>query len=305
MPTTHDLSTGSLRVLVEVVRHGSFTGAARSLAYTQSAVSRQISALEADVGSPLFDRQARGVRLTDAGRRLLIHANAILDRLDAARNELADLRELHVGRLRLGAFATADASLIPQAVSTFKALHPGVQLSLHEGFSSELLQWLLGGQLDLAVISLPARAPAPAGVTGTKIVDDMMFVALPTDHRFVGRRRLRLADLADEDWIVGSSGAEDTLLSPLLRSGFSPRIGFDAMDWVAKQGFVAAGVGITLIPSLAIAAARPDVALVALDPRDVPARSVYAVTPADVTRSPATEVFLEVLAQHAAAHELP
>src|SRR5690348_601007 len=94
MPYAHDLSTASLRVLVEVARHGSFTGAAATLAYTQSAVSRQISTLEADVGSVLFDRQARGVRLTEAGQRLLTHATAILARVEAAQVELSDLREL-------------------------------------------------------------------------------------------------------------------------------------------------------------------------------------------------------------------
>lgn len=295
MPATHDTSIWSLHVLVEVARHGSFTGAALSLAYTQSAVSRQISALEADVGSLLFDRQARGVQLTEAGRRLVVHATAILDRLETARRELVDLRELRVGRLRLGAFATADASLVPRAVAAFAALHPDVQLSLHEGFSSELLQWLLEGQLDLAVISLPAGSPTPLGVTLRKIVDDTMLVALPGDHRHAGRERVRLADLAEENWIAGSFRPEETLLSPLLGGGFSPRIGFVAKDWLAKQGFVAAGVGITLVPALAAAAVRPDIVLIPLDTRDVPVRGVFAATLADVVQSPSTGAFLAVL----------
>jgi len=295
MPSTHDTSVWSLRVLVEVARHGSFTGAALSLAYTQSAVSRQISALEADVGSVLFDRQARGVQLTEAGRRLVVHATAILDRLEAARRELIDLRELRVGRLRLGAFATADASLVPQAVAAFGARYPDVQLSLHEGFSSELFQWLLEGQLDLAVVSLPAGSPTPLGVTLVKIVDDTMLVALPGNHRYAGRERVRLADLAEENWIAGSFRPEETLLSPLLGRGFSPRIGFVAKDWLAKQGFVAAGVGITLVPALAAAAVRPDIVLIPLDTRDVPVRGVYAATLADVVQSPSTGAFLAVL----------
>jgi DNA-binding transcriptional LysR family regulator len=280
---------------VEVARHGSFTGAALSLTYTQSAVSRQISALEAEVGSSLFDRQARGVQLTEAGRRLVVHAAAILDRLDTARKELVDLREKRVGRLRLGAFATADASLVPQAVAAFSARYPDVQLSLHEGFSTELLRWLMEGQLDLALISLPAGSPTPLGVTLRKVVDDTMFVALPGNHRYAGRARVRLADLAGENWIAGSFRPEETLLSPLLGGGFSPRIAFVAKDWLAKQGFVAAGVGITLIPALAAAAVRPDIVLIPLDTRDVPVRGVFAATLADVVESPSTAAFLTVL----------
>ena len=289
------MTVWSLRVLVAVARHRSFTGAALSLDYTQSAVSRQISALEADVGSPLFDRQARGVQLTEAGRRLVIHANAILDRLGTARRELIDLREMRVGRLRLGAFATADASLVPQAAATFMAKYPDVQLSLQEGFSPELLQWLLEGEVDLALISAAAGSPTPPGVTLKKIVDDAMFVALPGDHRYVGRKRLRLADLAEENWIAGSFHPEETLLSPLLGGGFSPRIAFVAKDWLAKQGFVAAGVGITLVPALAAAAIRPDIVLIALDTQDVPVRGVFAATLADVLQSPSTSAFLAIL----------
>ena len=116
MSPTHELSTPLLRVFVEVARLGSFTAAAPALGYTQSAISRQISALEDEAGMALFDRLPRGVRLTEPGQRLLSHAKAVLDRLEAARRELSDLRELATGRLRVGAFATADAALVPHAI---------------------------------------------------------------------------------------------------------------------------------------------------------------------------------------------
>lgn len=124
MPETHDFSTSSLRVFVEVARLGSFTAAAQTMGYTQSAISRQISALENEAGTALFDRLPRGVRPTEPGRRLLGHAEAVLERLDAARRELTDLRDLATGRLRVGTFATAAAALVPKAIAAFRTTYP-------------------------------------------------------------------------------------------------------------------------------------------------------------------------------------
>lgn len=294
MPEPHDLSTPLLRVFVEVARLGSFTAAAPALGYTQSAVSRQMSALEAEAGAPLFDRLPRGVRLTDAGQRLLVHARVVLDRLDLARRELADLRELTTGRLRIGAFSTADAALVPQAIATFQAAYPEVAVRLREGFTPQLLGMLADGEVDVAVVSYPTTHHID-GVDLRKLCDDYMYVALPRQHRLATARRLRLTDLADESWIAGSVRPEETLISSCLRTGFQPRIGYVAKDWIAKQGFVAAGLGITLIPSLVADAARPDLALVPLHPDDVPPRQVYAATTSGLAVSPATAAFLSVL----------
>lgn len=294
MPRQHDLSTSLLGVFVEVARLGSFTAAAAELDYTQSAVSRQISALEAEAGAVLFDRLPRGVRLTELGRRLLGHAQVVLEHLGAARRELADLQELTTGRLRVGAFATADAALVPRAVATFRRRHPDVTVTLREAFSQVLVGLLGKGEVDVAVVSYPT-ARQVEGVDLRWLCDDHMHVALPRGHRLAGVRQVRLTDLADEEWIAGSSRPEDTLISSCLRTGFRPRIGFVARDWIAKQGFVAAGVGITLIPSLIADAVRPDLVLARLHPDDIPPRQVYAATATGVTPSPATRAFLSIV----------
>lgn len=294
MPVQHDFSTPLLRIFLEVARLGSFTAAAPVLGYTQSAVSRQISALEDEAGTTLFDRLPRGVRLTEPGRRLLPHAQAILDRLNAARQDLTDLRELSTGRLRVAAFATADAELVPQAIATFQRRHPDVPVTLREGFTPELLEMLGSGDADVAVVSYPG-AQHIDGFDLRKVCDDFMYVAFPADHRFAGRRRIRLADLQDEEWIAGSSQPEDTLISSCLRTGFQPRIGFVARDWIAKQGFVAAGIGITLIPSLAVNAVRRDIKLARVHPDDIPPRQVYTATASGFTPSPAAAAFLELM----------
>jgi DNA-binding transcriptional LysR family regulator len=123
-------------------------------------------------------------------------------------------------------------------------------------------------------------------------------VALPAGHRLAGRRRLRLAELADEDWIAASARPEETLISSCLRTGFQPRVGFVARDWMAKLGLVAAGLGITLVPTLAADAVRADVVVVPLDRRDLPVREVHAALTRGLTPSPAALAFLELLKQH-------
>lgn len=294
MLESHDLSTALLRVFTTVAHLGSFTAAGQALGYTQSAVSRQVSTLEHEAGTALFDRLPRGVRLTEPGRRLLVHAQAVLDRLDAARRELTDLRDLATGRLRVGAFATADAALVPKAVAAFHASYPDVIITLREGFTPDLLVSLVAGDIDLAVVS-GAVAEGFDGVDLRTLSEDFMFVAMPTDHRLARRRQVRLTDLVDEQWIAGSARPQDTLISSCLRTGFRPTIGFVARDWLAKQGFVAAGLGITLVPSLAADAVRPDIALVSLHPDDIAPRQVYAATPSGMTLSPAANAFLAVL----------
>ncbi|MFE2146116.1 LysR family transcriptional regulator [Streptomyces sp. NPDC059456] len=278
-------------VFLRVARDGSFTAAARGLGYTQSAVSRQIQTLEEQWGTALFDRLPRGVRLTEAGRVLLPHAQGMRDRLRAARAELDVLRSLDGGTLRVGAFATADVSLVPCAVASFAARHPGVTVVHTEGPTAKHVELLAEGALDVAVLSAPGAVP-PTGPDLHDLWDEPMYVALPRGHRFAGRARLRLAELADEPWIEGDVRPDRTLLAPALADGFRPRVVFRVNDWTAKLGFVAAGLGITVLPALAAGAARADIALVPVDPADLPHRRVYAATARGTTPSAAATAFL-------------
>lgn len=299
MTEPHDFPAAWLRVFTEVARVGSFTAAGRALGYTQSAVSRQISALEAESGVPLFDRLPRGVRLTEAGATLLPHAEAVLGRLAAARRDLTALRELTAGRVRVGAFATAQVSLVPRAFTAYRRRHPKVTVTVEEGLTGRLVARLLAGDLDLAVVSTTGSASFE-GLDLVPLLRDRMVVALPAGHPLAGREAIGLAELADEEWLAGSARPEDTLMAHCLRIGFRPRISLVVADWLAKQGFVAEGLGITLVPSLAVAAVRPDIALVPLLPDQVPVREVYAASCRDLHRTAATEAFLAVLTETAA-----
>ncbi|SCG47228.1 DNA-binding transcriptional regulator, LysR family [Micromonospora echinaurantiaca] len=292
----------SLDVFRTVARHGSITAAARELRYTQSAVSRQIAALEADLGVVLFDRLPRGVALTEPGRCLLPHAEAVLERLDTVHRELDALRGLGAGRLRVGAFPTAMAALVPRALAAFRAAHRQVALSLVEGRTPVLLERLLAGDADLAVVTAPPDQPLDAGRFDLRhLLDERLLVAVPRDHRLARRRTVRLAELGDDSFVTGSTGADDPLMRAAMPPGFRPRIDIVAADWTGKLGCVAAGLGVALVPALAVRAAPADLALLRLHPDDAPVRRVYAATVAGRHRSPAVDRLLDGLATQARA----
>ncbi|WP_248962617.1 LysR family transcriptional regulator [Sphaerisporangium perillae] len=286
----------SLEVFRTVARYGSITTAALALRYTQSAVSRQIATLEVQAGARLFDRLPRGVALTDEGRCLLPHAEAVLDRLATARLELDALRGLGAGRLRVGAFPTAVAGLVPQALAAFREAHPGVVLSLVEGRTPELLDRLRAGEADVAVVSASPDRPVDATRFELRhLLDEHLMVAVPHDHRLAGKGTVRLADLAEDAFIVGSATAEDTLMRADFPAGFNPRVDIVVADWTGKLGCVAAGLGVALMPALAVRATPADVALLRLHTQDAPVRQVFAATVAGRDPRPAVTRLLHHL----------
>lgn len=304
MPNPHrvdmpDLATVWLRAFLEVARHGSFTVAARTLGWTQSAVSRQISSLEAALGgAPLFDRLPRGVRLTEAGRLLVPYAETVTGALHGAVRELAALREGAGGRLRFGAFPTADAALVPHALGAFRDRHPGVRVDREEGLTPALLERLVEGRLDLAVVSTTGGAPlSPYDLH--HLLDESLYVAVPAGHPLVGEGAVRLGRLAGADWISGSPRPEGTLLDLALRQEFRPRIAHVVGEWTAKQGYVAAGLGVALVPALAAGSVRPDVVLLPVLDEGAAARAVYAAVPRGRALSAAGEAFVGALREAA------
>jgi DNA-binding transcriptional LysR family regulator len=287
-----------LRVLKEVAERGSFSAAAEALSYTQPAVSQQIASLEREAGAKLVDRTPRGVRLTDAGRVLLGHTDAILARLGDAEAELEAITDLRRGRVRLASFPTGGATLIPVAVAEFRDRHPGVEVVLSVAGPRDGLEGLKDGELDLAVMleSGFGSEPRDDRIEYVHLLDDPMFVALPADHSLARRRAVKLADLADETWMHDSSSCPDAaiFLRACHAAGFEPRVALQNEDYSAIQGFIAAGVGVALIPQLALQGVRDDVVIRPLAGR-APVRRVVAATPAGGYRSPATQAMLDIL----------
>lgn len=285
-----------LEVFREVAGRGSLTGAAQALGYTQPAVSRQMTALEKSTGTRLFDRLPRGIRLTEEGRCLLGHAEAVLDRVRAARLDLAALRDLEAGRVRIGAIDSANAVLIPRMLAALRAAHPKLALSAAEGTTPTLLDRIRDGELDVAVISDAEAQPTDPGPYDLReLLDDPLLVALPEDHRLAGAGPMRLADLAEESWIEGFPGGSQLLIDACRRVGFRPRIDFAPREWIAKQGFVAAGLGLALVPLLAAGSVIPGLVLRRLHPDDAPVRRIRAVTLRAVATTPAVAACLDHL----------
>jgi DNA-binding transcriptional LysR family regulator len=293
------LDVRRLKVLREVAARGSFSAAAEALAFTQPAVSRQIATLEAEAGARLVDRTARGVRLTPAGELLVEHAEAILGRLATAESQLEALAELDAGRLRLGAFPTATATLTALAIAAFAEAHPGVALRLVEGRSNETLPMLAAGELDLAVVS-DAGTDVPGDVELEHLMDDPFYVAMPREHPLASERELRMEDLRDETWIEGRHCA-DALMAAAHAAGFEPRVAFDSAEWLGKQGLVAAGVGVTLIPTLALGTVRDELVLRSLG-ADGPRRQIYLATHAWLSPAPAVAPMQAILRRMAREH---
>src|SRR5271163_807248 len=295
------LNAGRLRVLKEVAYRGSFSGAAEALSYTQSAVSQQIAALEAEAGMTLLERHARGVSLTAAGQTLVGHAEGILARLEAAESALSLIAGLRSGRLRMASFPTAGATLMPLAIATFRSSYPEVELTLAEGEPEEIVPRLAAGELDLALLfEFAGETPLREGMTRVELLEDPMYLALPRDHRLAGRARLRLQDLQGEAWVqtARSSPCARQVVRSCHAAGFEPNVSFESDDYQTVQGLVAAGVGVALIPELALSTDREDVVIRALAPAP-PARTVIALAPAGARLVPAAPAMLACLSQAA------
>jgi DNA-binding transcriptional LysR family regulator len=293
------LDTRRLKVLCEVARRGSFSAAAEVLGYTQPAVSRQIATLEAEVGTTLVRRVPQGALLTDAGALLVQRAEEILSRLDDAEAELLSLAGLEGGRLRLASFASAAASVVPPAIALFRQRHPAVELSIAMADPIDSLPRLRGGELDMALSHDPMCNPGDVLLPGIELVplfDDPMYVAMPAGHPLADAPSLTLADLASEPWMLATTATcpdSRLFLRACHAAGFEPQIAFQNDDYPAILGFVAAGVGVALIPDMAARRLREDVVARDLEPPP-PSRPIAVALPIGY-RSPPVIAMLAVL----------
>ncbi|MGW3043980.1 LysR family transcriptional regulator [Kitasatospora sp. NPDC001159] len=259
------------QVLRAVAREGSLAAAGRSLGFSQPTITHHLTALEARARTPLVRRGARGAVLTPAGALLLTHAEAVLDRVQLAEHELRTFVERGAATLRIGTFPTAGALLLPPAV---KKLHEqGIEVSLSEGELPYLIDELAAKRLDAALVF---AAPGEVLDLGEQfeihpLLDDPLELVLPADHPQAREPRVRLPSLREEGWIMGNSDwdpVDQVLVRACAHTGFEPVRVMRTDDYAVLQGFVAAGVGIALLPRLGITADRTDLAIRPLDVSD-------------------------------------
>src|SRR6185295_9405925 len=256
-----------LSVFREVATRGSFSDAATALSFTQPAISQQIARLERQLETRLLVRDARGVTLTPAGEVLLRHAETVLAQLRLAEAEVLAASGVERPRLRVGAFPSAAASIMPPALAELRAAHPEADVAMRFIEDAPALDALRRGELDLAMVLDSELSPIelPAGIEAFAVLDDPLLIALPYSHPLAARSAISLADLRDDEWMVcGVSGTcidSNVVLRACDTAGFELRITFESEDYSAIMGMVASGMGVALIPSLALVSAREDIAI--------------------------------------------
>jgi DNA-binding transcriptional LysR family regulator len=292
-----------LRVLREVARQGSFSGAADALYVSQSAVSQQVSALETEVGVPLLLRLRGGPVLTDAGELLVSHADAAICRLEEAERELAELSGHGTGELRLVSFSSASATLASRAARRFSDVHPGIRLSMNEADPEDSLPALKRGEADLAIaydFDLD-EIGGDRDLVLTHLIDEEMHLAMPPDHPLASEATVRLDQFAGDTWLCGAGEGSCRRLTvgSCERAGFSPDVAYESNDYTVMQALIAAGMGVTLIPDLALLNRNPEIAVADIVP-DPPVRRVWAVSLAAGSRSSATDAMISIMGDVAA-----
>ena len=271
-----------LQALQAVVETGSVKEAALRLGYTPSAISQHISTLEAETKSVLLEPAGRGVRPTASGRMLAGRAADLFERMAEAEVALAALNAGELGVLRVASFATAGAELVPPALATLHAALPGIDLGLRLAERDEALSMLRGGVVDVAVVEAHDGESLliDSGLTAYPLLVDPFRIVLPRDHRLARRRAIPLSETAEEPWIdirceIGC--CREATNQAFQRAGMTPHRRVEADEYWPAQGFVAAGLGLALIPSLALGVQHRGVAVRRLQRGEQPERRVLVV----------------------------
>ncbi|MEV0013938.1 LysR family transcriptional regulator [Streptomyces tendae] len=289
-----------LRVLRAVASTGSFSAAGRELGCTQPAVSQQMKALESSVGTPLLVRTGREMRLTQAGEALVRHAAGIIAGLTAAEEEVAAIAGLRAGRVRLVSFPSGSSTLVPTALAALRAAHPGTRVFLEEAEPPNSVELLREGDCDVA---LAFRYEGAAGaeewddLVVRPLLTDRLVALVPDGHRLARTEgSVAIGELARESWIAGCPRCRGQLVEVCEGAGFSPRIDFATDDYPAVVGLVGAGLGVAVLPQLAVESVRPrGVRTVALEP--TVRREIVALTLPDLAQVPAVAATLDELAR--------
>lgn len=243
-----------LEYFLAVAQEGNATRAARRLFTTQPSLSRQIQKLEEELGAPLFDRTRRGMRLTAVGRTFLDYVERGFNQFEAGRQAVRDLLGPEHGHVRMAFLPAVGADLLPEALAAFRARYPGVQFTLRQSTTLETLQWLEAGEVELCIATALPYRRADDRLAYLPLLVEPLYVALPPEHRLAAAETLALADLADEPFVLvrRGSGLRGVIEAACQQQGFLPAVAVEGGDLATVRGLVAAGLGVSLLPALAL-----------------------------------------------------
>jgi len=290
------MTLAQLQALVTVIEHGSFTSASEVLGITQSAVSHAVASLESELGVTLIQRDRGGLALTDVGQRIVLQAREMLARAEIIRQEAAAACGLKAGKLRLGSFPSISARFLPGVLRLFRQRYPEIEILLLEGANEEVRAWIEARMVDIGVVTLPAEGV----VAITPIVHDEWLVIVPATHPLAQRSSVQIQRLAQEALILGSGGPVSLVQALFDESQVQMKLHLEVREIAAVLAMVQEGMGITIIPELALPSQLPS-GLKSLHLRPPAWRHLALAVPSRDTLSPAANMFLQQAEQWALA----
>jgi LysR family transcriptional regulator, hydrogen peroxide-inducible genes activator len=240
-----------LRYVCAIAETGSFSRAAERCQVAQPSLSQQVLKLEEDLGAKLFDRLGRSVRLSEAGRAFLPHARSVLNQMEAARSSVADKYADVRGSVAVGAIPTIAPYLMPRTTAAFAKKYPEAKLRIVEATTPVLVESLRNLSIDLAILALPLRHK---DLEVFPIHSEPLFAVLPRDHPRAEAKSLALRELRGASFVMLRDGHcfRDLSLAACSHARVTPRIAFESNQFSSVLGMVAAGVGVSLVPEMAV-----------------------------------------------------
>ncbi|RNB81043.1 LysR family transcriptional regulator [Brevibacillus fluminis] len=272
------------QVFLAVVETGTFTKAGERLNLSQSGVSHTISGLETELGIQLLVRNRHGIKLTQAGERILAHVREMVNRAEQIRQIAADTIGMSIGTIRIGSFPSASAKLLPGIIRSFQEQFPQIELVFCEGTYGQIVQWLHVGEVDAAFVTLPTP-----GFDSIALIEDPLVAVLPHDHSLVGKNVVTHEEIAAEPFILPLAGCEKLVLESFQRAGATPQIRFEVADNPTILAMVKEGLGLSIVPRLTLPTSLDRVVAVPLAMEA--ARSIGLAVPVLDDAAPAVKAF--------------
>ena len=286
--TITNVSTAHLRVLITVVERGTFSAAAEEIGITQSGVSQSIKHLEAVLGTRLLERHRDGVTATELGRAVLGDARAALQAIERLRQRCSAAKGFQSGHIRIGSVSSVAARLLPAPLADFKRLYPGIGVSLIEGTDTEVCEWV-----ENSIVDVGLSGELTPTLHGTIIAKDDLVLVIASDHILAKRRKVRLLDVGQEPFLMSTSGCEPTVRRLFKEAKIDPPIAFRVRDPAALTNLVGQGLGVTIMPRLAIPTGTRSVACLPIEPHKT--RRIVALTRKGPNKMPAIDLLVAML----------
>ena len=288
-----DVTLQQLRVLVAVAEMGGFTKAADALRMTQPGVSHTIAGLETELGVPLIERDRGGARPTEVGERVLIHAREILVLVERIGHEVSGAQELRTGKLRIGSFPSAASRILPALMGAFNDRYPGIEVTLVEGTDQEVLEYIHSRAVDVGFVTLPAGE-----LETVPVAEDELIAVLPGWHPLADTVTVSIQQLSEEPFVMSKGGCEPLIFSAFRLAGCEPNTRFEVRDMGAILAMVGEGLGVTVVPELALPRRSEGLEDLCTVPLDPPVRRRLALATRSLdTASPAATAFVGLTRQ--------